>query len=160
MKPIIFLDIDGVLVSYARLNERHPIDGEHDFVPESVEALNLLIEKLDAEIVISSSWRIGKSIEYLQEILDIRNVKGKVIGKTSYSFSSVDGGRGQEIREWMEEHGIPETFIIIDDEVQDIRKHFRNWWKTHYKDCLQVKDVDRILKRLEQIKTEHHNPTP
>lgn len=152
MKPIIFLDIDGVLVSYARLKDRHPIDGEHDFVHESVEALNHLIKELDADIVISSSWRIGKSIEMLQEILDLRGVKGKVVGKTRYSFSQIDGGRGQEIREWMEENGMPETFLIIDDEVSDIRNHFRNWWKTDPRRCLRLIEVKPILRRINRLK--------
>lgn len=107
MKSIIFLDIDGVLVSSALTKYRNYIDGEYDFIPQAVEALNELVEALEAEIVITSTWRIGRSVELLQDILELRGVEGKVIGKTESSYTSAEGGRGQEIREWMDLFNLP-----------------------------------------------------
>ena len=41
-KPFtIYLDIDGVLVSYLKLMDRDP-DGKHSFIPKSVEVLKFI----------------------------------------------------------------------------------------------------------------------
>lgn len=148
MKPVIFLDFDGVICNR---KERLYIDGEYDFIPEAVEAINELRQALDAEYVIISSWRIGRRIEQLQDILEVRGVEGKVIGKTESSYTSVEGGRGQEIREWMEQYGLPETFLILDNDVKDIRNHFKNWYQTDPTKCLRKSEVPQILSRLERL---------
>jgi hypothetical protein len=147
-KAIIFLDIDGVLVSYKNLKERHPADNLHHFEEDAVRALNYLIRELFADIVITSAWRIGKTVEYLQEIFDIRGVKGKIIGATPYTIT---GDRGLEIKSWMESNYHPNRFIIIDDEVEGIRGNFKNWWLTDRNECLRYDDVDYILDRLERV---------
>lgn len=143
---ILFLDIDGVLKRYTGTKDPNPIDGLDDFVPEAVEALNELIRVLGAQIVIISSWRIGKTTETLQDILEIRGVEGKVIGKTNYLYSAE--GRGQEIREWMEENGFPENFLILDDDMTSIDNQFKNCYKIDPRTCLRMEDIPVILKML------------
>ncbi len=52
---VIFLDIDGVLNSYAYDRQRAPDDGNIDAT--RLELLKLLIDKTEAKIVLTSSWR-------------------------------------------------------------------------------------------------------
>ena len=73
---IIFLDIDGVLNSekwyieifdknlYPNL-ENYPLC---EFDPLAIEQLNLLTDKTNAKIVISSTWRMGRTIDELKNI--------------------------------------------------------------------------------------------
>ena len=78
---IVFLDIDGVLnyetyYNKEKVIKRHEIkekgapDGYEDICPDRVKLLNGFLEETGAKVVISSSWRIGRSIEELQEVLD------------------------------------------------------------------------------------------
>lgn len=58
-KPfIIYLDIDGVLVSYLKLKERDS-DGKNSFVSKAVETLNSIITMFNADICIVSTWGRG-----------------------------------------------------------------------------------------------------
>ena len=121
MKPVIFLDIDGVIYSYLT----------YKFIPSAIEALNVLIERTGFDVVVSSSRRNGSSVESLQKLLTDNGVRCNVIGKTP-----VLKGRGEEIKKWIKDHGgflvdgqiSPSTFIIIDDEWTDILPHIKWHW--------------------------------
>ena len=123
---IIFLDIDGVLASYLKM--KHIDEYGPAFIDYSVSTLNKLIEKTNSDICISSSWRVGRTIEDLQELLTARGVKCNVVGKTD---KSVD--RGVEILNWLYGNSQYNEYIIIDDEMSDIIKTLPFNWKTHIK---------------------------
>jgi hypothetical protein len=92
---IIFLDFDGVLNSQywytKRMGEftmddfgsKYPI---YEFDPETIERLNYIIEKTSAKVVVSSTWRIGKNVEYLQNLLVSVGFNGEIIDKTPSFF--------------------------------------------------------------------------
>jgi hypothetical protein len=138
-KHVIFLDIDGVLVSY--LDLRVYDEFGQKFIQEAVDSLNCLISQLDADVCISSAWRVGKSVERLQEIMDARGVQCKVVGKTEHF-----GPRGLEILKWLEDNPEYTDYVIIDDEMSvDILPHIPYHYKTHihtnmYR-CLDMYDV-------------------
>jgi hypothetical protein len=97
---LIFLDFDGVV--------KHP--GTNSFVPECVTLVRALANRLDAHIVISSSWRSVIDIARLNEGFDDR-----IIGVTPTldgPESMEDYARHKEVRAstWpmmMEVRGIP-----------------------------------------------------
>lgn len=112
---IIFLDIDGVLNSVAWLKtlpEPPRIDEMID--REAVRRLNRLLDETGgAKIVVSSTWRLGKSVQNLQEILEKFGCTGTVIGKAPY----LGKRRGYEIQHWLSEQAEqPERFVILDDD--------------------------------------------
>lgn len=129
---ILFLDFDGVLNHEQFYVKRHEADfkgyGEHpirEFDFNSVKVLNYIIEQTNAKVVISSTWRIGKSIEELQEILNSVGFKGEIIGKTPNLRSVGDFVyRGNEILKWIKDNeemiGQPyhefENYVILDDD--------------------------------------------
>jgi len=108
---IIFLDIDGVLTTAEFLLS----DCWQEFDPTCVAALNTLIAKTGAELVVSSAWREGRTVKHLQEILTSQGVEGTVIGKTP-----VAGKRGNEIKMWLHDNEYDGEFIVIDDEIAGI----------------------------------------
>jgi len=126
---IIFLDFDGVLndeVFYRkRMDEgidTYPPYPLCEFDPEAIARLNYIIEETGAKVVVSSSWRHGRSVDELQNILNQVGFKGEVIDKTP-SFKHDDCVRGNEILKWisLNEELIGNdrfhynTYVILDD---------------------------------------------
>jgi len=140
---IIFLDIDGVLNHQLFYEEKsqnqrykeigHPLC---DLDPKAVGYLNTLIEDTGAQVVISSTWRKGKTVQAMQELLEKVGFKGKVIGLTPVLYWSGDcktyhsAPRGCEIVEWMHrfsesKNDFIERYVILDDD-SDMLWHQRN----------------------------------
>ena len=129
---IIFLDIDGVLNSFATFNEIHK-EWEATGVRRVAIDLNkvlLLKEIVDntgAKIVLSSSWRTfckvkhGKLVtknQNFHDLLEILENNGLSIYDVTPKLRS--GIREEEIRKWMEKKDI-ESFIVIDDDCADLQ---------------------------------------
>jgi hypothetical protein len=150
---VIFLDIDGVLNSklwresdkYKDLMKSGLNRDLCQFDPEAVSLLNDLIAKTNSSIVVSSSWRRGKTIEELQELFDKVKIKGKVIGKTPalYFISDIEDykksvPRGNEIKAWIElNHEMFNTkvsdlkYVILDDDSDMLYWQRNNFVKTN-----------------------------
>ena len=126
MYPIIFLDIDGVLncqVFYEMeaLRTGNAIRrGGHDMCKERISWLNDLCNETGAKVVISSSWRIGRSVEELREIFESFGSTFSIIDKTGSSAN-----RGTEIYQWLDKNtmtlfGVHNydyyNYAIIDDD--------------------------------------------
>ncbi len=79
-----------------------------------VNYLNQIIKDNNADIVVISTWRIGKTIQELNDLFKSKGIIGKVIGKTGYAET-----RGLEIVKWLDaarsKYDI-EHICIIDDE--------------------------------------------
>ena len=118
MEKYIFLDFDGVI---------NTPKGKFD--KNAVTNLRRLLERTDAKVVISSTWRL-QGMEYIQQLWQEHHMPGEVIGLTpscnSTNFSNVDGQeewqglhgcKGLEIAEWLRLNAKePYQYIILDDE--------------------------------------------
>lgn len=143
---LIFLDIDGVLNYQLMWEEKRQCkrheellkgapDGAHDICEKKVELLNELIKKTEAKVVITSTWRLSRSVEELQWVLDYKGFEGEIIDKTPYlTFSNKDYDysvpRGCEIKAWLETNkGIlgnkitKVKYVIFDDDSDML------WWQ-------------------------------
>jgi hypothetical protein len=160
---IIFLDIDGVLNSndwYVHRQDNVPMDSIHaqyplyEFDPRAVARLNELTEKTGAKIVLSSTWRIGRTYEQIQSIFDMVGIKGELVGatpsmQTKRPYEDKEGyttPRGCEIDWWLKIEGkfqrinwsrekqqeyidkaIVKNYVILDDDSDMLfgqREHF------------------------------------
>jgi hypothetical protein len=137
---IIFLDIDGVLVTRNSIKYQYlnfPDDTSIRFSKKAVKNLNKLIRLTKAKIVISSTWRLFHSLEKLQNIFEEQKIKGEIISTTSVEKASIeeDIPRGQKIADWLSEYNNVEQYVIIDDDVQAdcIQSHPFNCVETSYK---------------------------
>ena len=105
---MIFLDIDGVLAPIRQW------DRYGDLEPECIQVLNDIVARGGADVVVSSTWRYGKSIAELQQMLDAVGFIGSVVGTTP--IAELGTARAVEIAAWLDEHAV-ESYVIIDDHV-------------------------------------------
>jgi hypothetical protein len=110
---VIFLDVDGVLINRRACKLAHDLKVRQMADPTCVKHLNNLLARTGAKLVISSCWRIGRTITELQELMDKWKVKGEVVGKTGWDYDSI---RGVEIQRYLDAAPEVESFVIIDDD--------------------------------------------
>src|SRR5258706_13213658 len=84
----LFLDIDGVLNSADyMLHRKHlPRPTRYNIDTLTVPRLNEITSRTGARLVISSTWRLGKSVQWLADTLGIHGVTGGGIDKTPPGF--------------------------------------------------------------------------
>ena len=125
----IFLDIDGVLYDWdyiiAETNAGLRKRGEFikKFKPESMQAINMLIEELNKDyevgLVISSTWRSNMPFT-VQTLQDNGLEYDKPIERTPIYDPAK---RGEQILDYLADKK-DYDFVIIDDEMFDFKKHF------------------------------------
>jgi HAD domain in Swiss Army Knife RNA repair proteins len=132
---VVFLDIDGVVAPIRRW------DRYGDVEPACIQVLNEIVARGGADVVVSSTWRHGKSIAELQELLDAHGFTGSVRDKTPTGGPGAD--RGDEIAAWLAEHTV-DGYVIIDDHVDmgELRTHLV---QTHPAHGLQPADASRAV---------------
>lgn len=151
VKKIIFLDIDGVLVTESHLRNISGMlsstlakDGHTVFDPNAVSNLKKILTKTDAEIVISSTWRIGIGTEGMRKIWEGRNMPGNIIGCTQ---SLIGNNRGKEIQNWLDTNQC-DSFVIIDDEDDMLISQLNNFVQTTSFRGLTNKAAEKAIKCL------------
>jgi HAD domain in Swiss Army Knife RNA repair proteins len=155
---IVFLDFDGVLNSHAyarRLGREQDVLGLDE---DAVSRLNRLVEQGGfPDVVVSSSWRHGRTVHELRELLHRAGFNGCVIGKTPDCAHKTEGGlwhgamRGNEVQSWLDLAPLydvqVEQFVIIDDD-SDMAHLADRHIKTSFETGLTDADVDRAIKML------------
>jgi HAD domain in Swiss Army Knife RNA repair proteins len=135
---VIFLDIDGVLAPIRRWDRYGDLD------PACIQVLNDIVASGGADVVVSSTWRYGKTVAELQEMLEAQGFTGCVLDKTPSDMPG--NGRGTEIAAWLTEHAV-DGYVIIDDhaDMGELRTHLV---QTHPAHGLQPADVARAIATL------------
>ena len=137
-RRVLFLDIDGVLAPIRRWDRYGDLD------PACIEVLNEIVARGGADVVVSSTWRYGKTVAELQEMLDAQGFTGRVLDKTPTGPPGAD--RGEEIAAWLAEHTVS-GYVIIDDhaDMGDLRTRLV---QTHPAQGLQPADAPRAIALL------------
>lgn len=157
----LFLDIDGVLVNRKTINEhkKNEYRGMGNFDPFCVHLLNWILDQTGAELVLSSSWRLGTPKRYTRVLKHIeeQGVRHKIIDRTPDPFPLVlkNGDytgqwsrRGAEIQLWLKNQ--PETidkFAILDDN-SDMEPLMPFLVKTDFEKGLDQHAMDPLLTLL------------
>lgn len=154
MKNIIFLDIDGVFNCQLFYKEhfkevkkrlRKKLKNKEierleyyksQICPERIKWFSELCKEVDANVVISSTWRMGKTIEQLQEIMNYCGGDFNIIGKTIHNGYE----RGTEISKWLKDNINPENYgcnyydfyryAIIDDDSDMLLNQANHFFQT------------------------------
>ncbi|SFT59754.1 hypothetical protein SAMN05421857_1965 [Chryseobacterium formosense] len=156
---ITFIDIDGVLnnAEYYKNKSLHSHHKETShFDSNNVNALNRIVESTGAKIVISSAWKLLKTLDEIKNLFNDIGIKAEIIGATEslhYKDTFELAPRGLEILKWIRDHhksleGGLENYVIIDDEddILDIQeRHF-----FHIDDTIGLTDqnADAIIEFL------------
>jgi hypothetical protein len=164
VKPILFLDIDGVLNSHAFFKRRmspeqaaelraYPVPQtaeEHcrEMIdPAAVALLGEILDKSGALIVISSSWRIVYTLGEIGRALDANGFQHRrsIIGVTPGG----GGHRGAQIDEWLDlQCELPPAHFAILDDSDDMEPHKARLVRTSYDAGLQPCHVPLVLQLL------------
>lgn len=158
---VIFLDVDGVLNSYST---KEKIAG-YTFVSDpKVRLLKEIIERTNAKVVLSSTWRYGWCMDHPEFATDSDNAdiilfkafKDKLnsFGIELISYTSDFDNRGEEIDYWLKHwKGEPiESFIILDDMCGNkLRPHSQYLIQTSLSEGLNKNHVERAVKMLNGI---------
>lgn len=134
-RRVVFLDLDGVLAPIRRWDRYGDLD------TSCIRVLNDIVAQSGAEIVVSSTWRYGRSVSELQETLRGEGFTGRVVDKTPTSVAGSD--RAEEIAAWLNEHPV-DGYVIIDDHA-DMGELRPRLLQTHPAHGLQPDDVPRAV---------------
>lgn len=132
---VLFLDFDGVLNSYQSAhfwhNKRDQKRWENElylewqgslkeylaqeFCPIALSNVEELIRRVpDLKVVVSSTWRLGETVESLKKIVAPAKLLADAIIDVTPSFR---GPRGLEIQAWLDKHPEVSQFVIVDDDA-------------------------------------------
>lgn len=113
---VLFLDFDGVLnCKEFFATEAHHESEEGALDPVAVERVNQIVAATGAVVVVSSSWRHGRTLDELTGLLQRRGFVGDVYGKTA-DYDDVWTQRGDEIHAWLKEHPEVSRYVVLDDD--------------------------------------------
>ena len=123
MKPVIFLDFDGVVNTIYWDRDENGKWGFNTFKygkdreltnKQAIGWLNELYSKVPYDIVVTSTWRLNRSIKELQDLITRSGFDDriKVIGVTPILHQQ----RGIEIEEWLSNNNFKGKFAILDDD--------------------------------------------
>ena len=111
MDSVIFLDFDGVLNS---LRSGIAFETYQRFDPVAVKLVRKLCDETESKIVVSSTWRIGHTIDTLQ--LRMHECGAGALSPLVIGMTGRDGRiRGDEIRAWLDMNPVL-RYVIIDDD--------------------------------------------
>jgi hypothetical protein len=127
-RKIIFLDIDGVLATHlqfmmnrTKYRKKHPEADElripYPFDEECVGIFNEIIEKTDADIVLSSDWKLHWDLEEIDKVFKYNRVAKSPFAFTendAKSFGNITLNRAWEIDLYIRANDI-DNFVVIDD---------------------------------------------
>jgi hypothetical protein len=133
MIPILVLDFDGVLNNAEFFTRRAArwkrleaegrdlvIEREReDLAPENLAELAYLMASVpEMEVVVSSTWRLGRSLGDLSRMLVAGGVAPRRMRGVTPRFPGKH--RGQEIQDWLEQNRHDASRIIILDDDRDM----------------------------------------
>lgn len=151
MKSVIMLDIDGVLNSKIS----NFAFSKHRLNPISVGLLNKLVELTDADVVISSNWRLNRDLSFIKLQLNFnsgREVAKRIIGVTGQGETRYD-----EIQEWLIKNDRFKYLVIDDNSLgntvsEKIYDLYYNWVQPNPMVGFQFPD---FVKALELLAPDH-----
>lgn len=137
---IIFLDVDGVM------NNAH-FHSQNEFDGYNLACLRYIVEQTGANIVLSSHWRIGETLESAKrKYFKQYHLEDRLIGLTP--FGGYSASRGSEIQYFLDNFKEDvESFVIIDDD-NDMLHLTSNLVQTKAFRGLIKKEADKAIKIL------------
>ncbi|MFI8677624.1 HAD domain-containing protein [Bacillus thuringiensis] len=143
---LIFLDIDGVMnhSNYFVRSKQHMLQA---FCPQALVNLKEILEKCDAKIVVTSTWRkLGSANTLKKSIFSHYGLQKYIIGRTPILTNEP---RGAEIQAFIDNFNKPiDRFIIIDDDDDMIHLSDRLVLTSPYEDGLNEIKRDEAIQRL------------
>lgn len=148
MKPLIFLDVDGVLISHRWIAvlPKHLRGGViRTFDPSAMARLNRLVRETCASVVVSSTWRL-MGVGPFRDTMRAQGYTGTILGRTPVLGGSRQ--RGYEIAAWRIEHRAEERRFVILDDSSDMAHLRHRLVQTNFDTGLLDEHVERAIAML------------
>lgn len=148
-KKIVFLDMDGVvatpLAARAYGKKMWCVD------PTIANALSRTLEKVDARIVVSSTWRLlHNNFDTFHDLLSPYNLERHLLcHSTAWRTGKARSTRGAEITDWIETYGEPEKYIILDDDLDFTTEQKEHLLHTKWGIGLTLSNLEELEERLQ-----------
>ena len=144
---IIFLDIDGVLNSIH--TKERTLNGYIFIEDEKILLLKDLIEKTNAKVVLSSTWRQGwddlNNNLNTKDSIDFVLLRDKLnefgIELFDYTSCPVTSDRGSKIKEWLSKHLDEVDSVLIFDDESNMKPFNKFIVRTSFCDGLKEKHI-------------------
>ena len=171
----VFLDIDGVMVAKDGMWLAKRTYPETTLKKEAAEALHRIIDATGAEIVITSSWRnFPSTTKHLEKMFEVEGfkihgylpfgsnidlddvntilIKHNIHAHTDKELSKRRANKGLLISYFLNNNEAAETFVIIDNLVDDLREYYDESLIVGTDDatCLTNKEADIAIKVLKK----------
>ena len=161
---VIFLDVDGVLNS---LSCKEKFEGYLFVEDEKIALLKEIVNRTEAKVVLSSTWRYGwYAMKHVKEpdegdLRDIRLFKALRDKLQNYEIEFLDytedfGRRGDEISDWLKKWtGEPiESYVVLDDMASiEIQPHCKYFVQTSLSRGLEPKHIKKAINILNNEKS-------
>jgi hypothetical protein len=129
LNNVIFLDIDGVLATHKQfMSNRKKFQDKHEdakelnipypFDQKCVKIFNEILKETDADIVLTSDWRLFWKLEELDRIFKFNKIIKSPIAITSktklVSRSNLELNRTKQIEDFLDENTVL-NYVVVDD---------------------------------------------
>src|ERR1043165_2545342 len=147
---IVFLDIDGVLVTTPSWKPVALLDdGFMVFNTNASNNLQQILNKENCKVILTSTHRIRYDSKKWKMIFETRNIQIESLSLlNSISSISLMKSRQEEILEWLELNKTSESFIILDDDssLQELPPAVKaRWIKTDFLTGLTIAKTTEAL---------------
>jgi hypothetical protein len=152
---IIFLDIDGVLNNGVDSDSHYDASyGEYFlYSPRCVSRLNQLIASTGASLVVSSTWRLGLTLEKMTLLLNNMGILSPVVGMTD-DLRNHHCCRGNEVYKWIKDNKDIlkykhyydyKSYVILDDDTDMLLWQKDNFVNTDGQIGITDEDVEDAI---------------
>lgn len=156
MKAILFLDIDGVLVPFNKLNKfvnlKELKKDFYSFDSKAVKVLKEVIEKTKCDIVISSDWKYHYSLQDIKEIFKYHGIKEPIdytIEKDNITLQTLESDRCFEIDEWVKRNKVIKWCAVDDLDLFDLKDiNFVHCNRPYSEGIKQSNIKEKLIKKL------------
>lgn len=159
MNRVLFLDIDGVVLSGRELWRTH---NNRYLPPEKIALVKEVCDRTGAIVVVSSTWR------YSDETKDALAFAGLHLHSDWRTPTALMRGslfiadrRGAEIQQWLNRHPEVDGYAIVDDDGDMLPHQLSRFVQTPFEDGIDRPHVEALvtcLSAAQGIVTEGQDP--
>lgn len=161
MKPVLFLDIDGVLNTFGS----QPEGGILRIQQDKVRRLKRILDTVPCDVVLSSTWRILEC-RFKEASEMIANIGYRFYSLTP-KYREIPGsilvaasGRSAEIKQWLNLNPTRTEFVVLDDDVFPADFPDANQVHTDgFDGALTEEKADEVIRKLKAFSHPATNPT-
>lgn len=157
-RPILFLDVDGVLNSHAYIRRGGSLSCRSDGLdPDAVTQLQRIVDETQCSLILSSTWRLIHPLAHMRGRLIEKGMRHPcpLRGKTpdlseqqTKGVIQIGARRGEEVKAWIEANRFKAPYVCLDDDSDFLEG--QPLVQTTFETGLTAEHADRCIALLRQ----------